>query len=99
MILAARHSRPPGRRVCSPRLRLPVRIRVHLGALLVSCAVWLAGTGPLLAQAPADPSAPAPPAGGSAVVVSGRSVYGGAFLTLVLCGAALFVVCRSSRRN
>jgi hypothetical protein len=77
-----------------------VSIRVRLGAALVSCLVWLAATGPLFAQAPADPAAPpGAPGGGSAVVVSGRSVYGGAFLTLVLCGAALFVVCRSSRRN
>jgi hypothetical protein len=95
-MIHAGHSRRRSVPQAGVRTGLLVRIRLRLSAALVSCVVWLAATGPLFAQAPA---APAAPGGGSAVVVSGRSVYGGAFLTLVLSGAALFVVCRSSRRN
>jgi hypothetical protein len=53
-----------------------------------------------LAQQPgAAPDAGSPPTGGSTVVVSGRTLYVEGALVLVMFGAALFAVCRSSRRN
>ena len=57
-------------------------------------ALICAGASELLAQAPA-----APPGGGSMVIVSGRSLAFEWIITVVMCGLALFVVCRSSNRN
>ena len=61
----------------------------------VGCAlVWL-GASELLAQAPS-----APPAGGATtIIVQGRSLAFEWIITIAMCGVALFVVCRSSRRN
>jgi hypothetical protein len=55
-----------------------------------------------LAQQPVtapQPDGTAAPTGGSTVVVSGRTLYVEVALVLIMFGAALFAVCRSSRRN
>lgn len=54
------------------------------------------GAGELLAQAPTPA---VPPAGGSTTVTLGRSLTFEWIITIVMCGLALFVVCRSSNRN
>lgn len=61
-----------------------------LACLLVSC-----GAHELFAQAPTAP----PAGGGTTVIVLGRSLSFEWIITVAMCGAALFVVCRSSRRN
>jgi hypothetical protein len=66
--------------------------------------VWtLAAWGLFASLAPAQepPAAPQPGAAppGDSVVVPGRPLYVEGALVLVLFGAALFAVCRSSRRN
>ena len=60
----------------------------------LACLLVGVGACELLAQAPA-----APPGGGSTVIVSGRSLTFEWIITVVMCGLALFVVCRSSNRN
>ena len=62
----------------------------------VACALWWVGGSELLAQAPSTP-----PGGGGAttIIVQGRSLAFEWIITIAMCGAALFVVCRSSRRN
>jgi hypothetical protein len=57
-------------------------------------AAWL-----MTAAAACGQDAGAPPGGASSVVVSGRPLYVEGALVLVLFGAALFAVCRSSNRN
>lgn len=61
----------------------------------LACLLVGVGAGELLAQAPAAP----PAGGGSTVIVSGRSLTFEWIITVVMCGLALFVVCRSSNRN
>lgn len=78
-----------------------VRSRTFWGCLFAGVLVcW--GASELLAQAPA-PSVPppsVPPAGGgTTIVVSGRNLTFEWIITVVMCGLALFVVCRSSNRN
>lgn len=63
----------------------------HLATAVVAGGVW--------AAAAFGQDAAAPPGGGSSVVVSGRPLYVEFALVLVLIGAVLFAVCRSSRRN
>lgn len=76
---------------------LPRVFRKFVGSLAVWCLVGAAALGQEPASAPSQPAAP--PSGGTTVVVSGRSLYVEGGLVLVLFGAALFAVCRSSRRN
>ena len=65
-------------------------------SVAILCLVMGTGVGELLAQAPAPP----PSGGGSStVIVQGRGLGFEWVLTIAMCGAALFVVCRSSRRN
>ena len=58
---------------------------------LLAAALLLALSSPLLAQAPAPAPAPAP--------VVTRSLTLEYIIVVVMIGAALFAVCRSSRRN
>ena len=60
---------------------------------LLAVALVLAFSSPLLAQLPAPAPAPAP-----APVIT-RSLTLEYILVVVMIGAALFAVCRSSRRN
>ncbi|MFO1007699.1 MAG: hypothetical protein U0929_17175 [Planctomycetaceae bacterium] len=61
---------------------------------LVLVGAWLCpGIAEVLAQAPAAP------AGGTTVVVQGRGLALEWIITIAMCAVALFVVCRSSRRN
>ena len=62
----------------------------------VACLVIGLGAGELFGQA-----ASVPPSAAEAptVIVQGRSLGFEWILTIAMCGAALFVVCRSSRRN
>jgi hypothetical protein len=61
---------------------------------LVLIGAWVCtGATEILAQAPA-----APP-GGTTVVVQGRGLALEWIITIAMCATALFVVCRSSRRN
>lgn len=62
--------------------------------LACAAAAWLITAATTFGQ-----DAAAPPGGGSSVVVSGRPLYVEGALILVLFGAALFAVCRSSNRN
>lgn len=61
--------------------------------LVLVCALMSSGVAEVLAQAPA-----APP-GGTTTVVQGRGLAFEWIITIAMCAAALFVVCRSSRRN
>ena len=62
----------------------------------VACAfVWL-GSSELLAQAPSNPPGGS---GATTIIVQGRSLAFEWIITIAMCGVALFVVCRSSRRN
>lgn len=73
----------------------------QLTTLPLSRTLWLVlvgvlmcvGTGEILAQAPAAP------AGGTTVVVQGRGLALEWIITIAMIAVALFVVCRSSRRN
>lgn len=60
---------------------------------VVGCVFMNYGAAEVLAQAPS-----APP-GGTTTVVQGRGLALEWIITIAMCGAALFVVCRSSRRN
>ena len=75
--------------ILSPRGRGAVSIAVFRAALIVSG--WIASS-VSLAQAPTTAPAPA-----SAIV--GRSMTVEAIIVVVMVGAALFAICRGSRRN
>lgn len=75
--------------------RLIPRLRRCGSRIVGIAAAWSLLPALLAAQEPGG----APPAGGSSVVVPGRPLYVEVALVLVLFGAALFAVCRSSRRN
>ncbi len=62
--------------------------------MVLVCVLMGTGTGEVLAQAPA-----APAGGTTTVVVQGRGLALEWIITIAMCGVALFVVCRSSRRN
>lgn len=66
------------------------RVCFALGATL---ALLLFFAAPALAQQ--QP----PPAAGAQIVVQERIPYVESLVVAVLCGAAIFAVCRSSRRN
>lgn len=68
-------------------------IRSRLSRVVLVCALMCPGTTEVQAQAPAAP------AGGTTTVVQGRGLALEWVITIAMCGAALFVVCRSSRRN
>jgi hypothetical protein len=70
------------------------RLRALRGALLPTAA-WLSSAAAALAQAPAQPGG----AGPTQVVQRGPGFFGEIVLVIALSGAALFAVCRSSRRN
>jgi hypothetical protein len=70
-------------------------LRCGLRAGVLQGVAWLAGAASALAQGPS------PPGGGgqTQIIRQGPSFAGGIILVIVMCGAALFAVCRSSRRN
>ena len=70
------------------------RTRVLCGALL-QIAAWLSCAAAALAQGPAQPGG----AGQTQVIRPGPNLVGEILLVIVMCGLALFAVCRSSRRN
>ena len=81
------------------------RLARRTACLLTSwCLIGALGLAQQPGTAPPQPGPPppqsgAPPTGESTVIVSGRTLYVEGALVLVLFGAALFAVCRSSRRN
>lgn len=78
-----------------PTLTTVFRVRM-VWAMIAGGLQLVVETCNLLAQAPSSP----PGNGGSTtVIVSGRNFTVEWILTVLMCGAALFVVCRSSRRN
>lgn len=72
---------------------LTALFRSRMYRVVLVCVLMCPGTTEVLAQAPA-----APP-GGTTTVVQGRGLALEWVITIAMCGAALFVVCRSSRRN
>ncbi len=73
------------------------RIRRLIYALVVAMCL------PLIASAQPQPSAPAPTAGGatntSPVMQTSRPMTMEIVIVFLMFGAAIFVVCKSSRRN
>lgn len=78
-----------------PLLMSLVRSRSFWYAITFA-GVFCLAAGELLAQAPV---APAPSGGSTTIIVSGRTLTFEWAITIAMCGLALFVVCRSSRRN
>lgn len=77
-----------------PSTNMISRSLIAAQRLCCGAAAWLITAATALGQ-----DAAAPAGGASSVVVSGRPLYVEGALVLVLFGAALFAVCRSSNRN
>ena len=64
-------------------------------AAALQASVWLGGAVVALAQDAAQPGG----GGQTQIIRHGPSFAGGIMLVIVMCGLALFAICRSSRRN